>query len=55
MYRLLRKSFGLKNAVDTVQYAMEFILSTVNCQLALVYLNYVDMFSTFVEEHVDQL
>lgn len=48
-------SLGLKKAPSTLRRAMNIVLSTVNWQFALVYLDDVIMFWRSVEDHLDHL
>lgn len=51
LYKYINMPFGLKNAPETFQGAMSVVLSTVNWQYALVYIDYVSIFSKTPKEH----
>lgn len=47
--------FGLKNTPSTFQRVIKVIFSTVRWRFALVYLDYIIMFSNTPEEHLTHL
>lgn len=47
--------FGLKNSLETIQLAMDVILSTVRWKYAPVYLNLVVAFSQTPSQHIEQV
>lgn len=52
LFQSIRMPFGLKNALGTIQYAMDIILSTVQWQFALVYLELIMIFSKSLEADI---
>ncbi len=54
-YRFMRMPFGLRNAPDTFQRAVDIILAGVKWKSCLVYLDDVIVFSRNIEEHFDHL
>lgn len=55
LYRYVRMPFGLMNAPDTLQIALNIILSRVEWKFALVYLDDVIIYSRSVREHFGHL
>jgi len=54
-WQCVRLPFGLSNAPATFQRAMDMILAGVKCQICLVYLDAVIVFSRSPEEHLQHL
>ncbi len=52
MYRFTRMLFGLTNAPATFQRAIDILLSGVNWQLCLVYLDDIIFYSKSEEDHI---
>ena len=55
LYRFVRMPFGLKNAPETFQRAVDIILSRVKWHHALVYLDDVIIYSHDVREHFNRV
>ena len=52
MYQFLRMSYGLCNAPATFQHLMQNCLGELNLTYALIYLDYVIVYSKTEEEHL---
>ena len=55
LIRWLRMPFGLKNAPGTFQRAADVILDGVEWHFALVYLEFIIIYSILIEDHYDHL
>ena len=55
MFRLKVLPFGLTNAVATFQWLMDLVLSDLNFEVYLVYVDDVIVFSTTPEQHLERL
>lgn len=54
-YEYLRMPFGLKNAPSTFQRAMDDVLKGLQGRICLVYMDDIIVFSTSLQEHVENL
>ena len=55
MFRFKTMPFGLCNAVATFQRLMDLVLSGLNFEICLVYLDDIILFSTTLEQHLERL